>query len=136
MVVYMRRSEQREQAFILLFEKQFFPESSCDDLIELFNETSEQIASKYAKLLFEGVCKNCDKLDLLISEFARGWKINRIPKVNIAILRLAIYEMLYIDAVPEKIAINEAVELAKKYSSKEDASFINGILGSVSRKDF
>ncbi len=131
----MKRTEQREQAFILLFEKQFFTEKTCNELIDAFNETSEQKASKYAQEVFCKTCENTEVIDGYISEFAKGWKINRLPKVNLAILRLAICEMLYVDEVPDNIAINEAVELAKKYSGKEDSSFINGILGSVSRKE-
>ena len=62
-----------------------------------------------------------------------GWTIERVSKVDLALLKLAIYEMKYADSVPDNVAINEAVELAKKYSSKDDASFINGILGAISR---
>lgn len=131
----MKRTEQREQAFILLFEKQFFPDRTCGELIDAYNETSEQPVSRYAQNVFCRTCENSEKIDSYISEFAKGWKINRLPKVNLAILRLAICEMLFVEEVPDNIAINEAVELAKKYSGKEDSSFINGILGSVSRKE-
>ena len=65
--------------------------------------------------------------------YSKGWKTNRLPKVNLAILRLAIYEIKYVDDVPASVAINEAVELAKKYSGEGDYSFINGILGSVAK---
>ncbi len=69
----------------------------------------------------------------LISKYLKSWKLSRLPKVSLAILYVAIYEMKYADSVPDNVAINEAVELAKKYSSKDDASFINGILGAISR---
>ena len=72
-------------------------------------------------------------LDSKISEFASGWRLARIPKINIAILRVAIYEILLVDGVPASVAVNEAVELAKKYSGTDDAAFINGILGSLVR---
>ncbi len=71
--------------------------------------------------------------DEIIEKYANGWKLSRIPKVNLSVLRLALCEIIYIDGVPENVAINEAVELAKKYSGKEDFSFVNGILGSYSR---
>ena len=71
--------------------------------------------------------------DRKINTYSKGWKTNRLPKVNLAILRLAIYEIKYVDDVPASVAINEAVELAKKYSGEGDYSFINGILGSVAK---
>ena len=73
------------------------------------------------------------ELDDVINKYSKGWKANRLPKVNLAILRLAIYEIKYLDDVPNSVAINEAVELAKKYSGEGDYSFINGILGSVAK---
>lgn len=129
----MNRIQQREQAFFLLFQNQFhIDDNSSDESIELFNENIEQV-SDYAKELYNGVIEKQDEIDQIIASFSNGWKINRIPKVNIAILRLAIYEMKYVENVPDSVAINEAVELCKKYSGKEDSSFINGILGSYSR---
>lgn len=127
----MNRIQQREQAFFLIFQSQFKSDSD-EDAIELYSENMETVGD-YAKLLYNGVSEKTEELDDVISSFSSGWKINRIPKVNLSILRLAVYEMKYINEVPDSVAINEAVELAKKYSGKEDASFINGILGSYSR---
>ena len=87
----------------------------------------------YAKELFETTFAHISKLDEIIERYSNGWKLNRIPKVNLSVLRLALAEIIYVDSVPENVAINEAVELAKKYSGNEDYSFINGILGSYSR---
>lgn len=129
----INRFKQREQAFFLLFQHQFkLTIEEEDDAIQLYSENIEEVGD-YAKELYNGVIANQDEIDEIITSFSNGWKINRIPKVNIAILRLAIYEMKYVDSVPNSVAINEAVELCKKYSSKEDSSFVNGILGSYSR---
>lgn len=129
----MNRIKQREQAFFLIFQS-LFSDNIDDDGIALYSENVELVGD-YAKELYYGVTENKDELDEIISSFSNGWKIARIPKVNISILRLAIYEMKHVDSVPSSVAINEAVELAKKYSSKEDASFINGILGAYSRSE-
>lgn len=129
----MNRIKQREQAFFLIFQS-LFSDNIDDDGIALYSENVELVGD-YAKELYYGVTENKDELDEIISSFSNGWKIARIPKVNISILRLAIYEMKHVESVPSSVAINEAVELAKKYSSKEDASFINGILGAYSRSE-
>ncbi len=127
----MNRIQQREQAFFLIFQSQFKSDSD-DEAIELYSENMETVGD-YAKLLYNGVNSRKEELDDIISSFSSGWKINRIPKVNLSILRLAVYEMKFVEEVPDSVAINEAVELAKKYSGKDDASFINGILGAYSR---
>ena len=78
---------------------------------------------------------NRDEIDKIISENSVGWKIERLPKVTLAIMRLAFCELLYVPSVPTGVTINEAVELAKKFASQEDASFINGILGKYVREN-
>lgn len=128
----MNRIKQREQAFVLLFQSQFKSNDDDDESLALYNENVEQIGD-YAIELFKGVKDNTEKIDEIISQYIQGWKISRISKVNLSILRIAVYEMKYIDSVPDSVAINEAVELCKKYSGKEDSSFINGVLGSYSR---
>lgn len=127
----MNRIQQREQAFFLIFQNQF-KANFGEDSVSLYSENVEEVG-EYAKELYDGVTEKADELDEIISSYSNGWKLNRIPKVNLSILRLAVYEMKYVESVPDSVAINEAVELAKKYSGKEDSSFINGILGSFSR---
>lgn len=128
----MNRSQMREQAFVLLFEKEFFKDKSCKEIEEIYNENMAEL-SDYAIDVFEGTVLHTDELDEIIKEFSNGWSIKRIPKVNLAILRLALYEMKYVDGVPLAVVANEAVELAKKYSGAEDFAFVNGILSSYSR---
>lgn len=130
----MKRYEMREQGFFLVFENLFTANSDMNELIELYSDNVEPVCD-YAKELFSGVSEKKSELSELISNHSKSWKINRLPKVTLAILYIAIYEMKYIDAVPVSVAINEAVELAKKYDAAEDASYINGILGAISRED-
>lgn len=128
----MNRSEKREQAFSLLFEREFFKEMPLEEIEEVFSENIAPL-TEYAKELFEGAVSHFDELDEIISQYSKDWKIHRIPKVNLSILRLALFEIIYEDDVPESVVINEAVELAKKYSGKEDSAYINGILGNYLR---
>lgn len=121
-----KRSEEREQAFCLLFQSLF----NTDENFEIYEENIESVGD-YARSVAEGVEEKKDNLDELIEKYSKGWKVKRLPKVNLAILRLAAYEVLFVDDVPESVAINEAVELAKKYSGESDYSFINGVLGAL-----
>lgn len=129
----MKRNEMREQGFFLIFENLFTPNNDMDELISLYSENVEPVCD-YAKEVFAGVNEKKDELDELITAYSKSWKISRLPKVTLALLYLSIYEMKYVDSVPVNVAINEAVELAKKYAGAADASFINGVLGSVARE--
>lgn len=129
----MQRSEAREQAFILVFEKLFNPELTVNDMKEIAENSELFELDEFAEKLFVTVCENVEKTDELISENLRKWTLARIPKVSLALLRLAVTEIMFFDDIPDGVSANEAVELAKKYSTDEDASFINGVLGSVIR---
>lgn len=89
---------------------------------------------EYLKTIVNGVVEKEEVLDELIKKYAIGWNINRISRIARAILRVATYEILHYEDVPESVAINEAVELTKKYDTKETAAFVNGILGSIVRE--
>ena len=89
---------------------------------------------QYIEQVVQGVQQSCAELDAEIESFSNGWKVERIAKVDLSILRLALYEMSHRQDVPESSAINEAVELAKKYGSDKSAKFINGVLGGISRQ--
>ena len=130
----MTRKEERIQAFTLIFQAIFNPDSSVDELIENADEADNIQVSTFAKMLAETVIEKKDEIDSLISEYSVGWKIERIPKVSLAVLRLAICEMLFVESIPVSVSINEAVELAKTFASSDDASYINGILGSVAKR--
>lgn len=128
----MTRKQAREEAFILIFEKQINGEST-EDILQLAKEVREIEPDEYTVNTFVGVFDNIEAIDSLISENLKGWSIKRLSKAVLAILRLAIYEMKYIDEIPVSVSINEAVELAKKYSGKEDSSFVNGLLGTLAK---
>lgn len=130
--IKLTRSEAREQAFMLLFSKSFDDEP-LEDTIEDNAEMFEGGVCGYAQAVVTAIeCKK-DEIDAEISKFLKkGWTISRISKPSLAILRLAIYEIKYIDSVPGSVAVNEAVELAKKYTIDE-SKFVNGILGSYIR---
>ncbi len=131
----MTRSMAREQAFVLVFEKNF-SEYDVPEILEMAKETRDFAEDKdgYVVKAFTGVFENVDAIDEIISANLSGWTIGRISKVSLAVLRLAIYEMKFMDEIPVAVSIDEAVELCKKYSTADDSSFVNGVLGTVARK--
>ncbi len=129
----MTRSEQREEVFILVFEKTFH-EETIDEVIECAKELRGDKITDYIINTAKGVFDKQSELDTIIEENSIGWKINRISRVSLCILRIAIFEMLFEDGVPTGVAINEAIELCKKYTSDEEKKFVNGVLGAVSKK--
>lgn len=128
----MTRKQAREEAFILIFEKEL-NDSSLDEILDLAEQVREIKPDQYVKNVFFGVFENLEKIDGIISKNAVGWSINRITKTSLAVLRLAIYEIEFVEDIPVSVSINEAVELTKKYSTKEDSSFVNGILSTVAK---
>ena len=129
----MTRRQAREQAFAILFEKSFHPETEMDDILEISIEQELVQDDEYATRLAKTAWDKLFDIDELIEKNSIGWRISRISKVSLAILRLAICEILFIPEVPVSVSINEAVELCKKYGAEEDAPFVNGILGSIAR---
>jgi len=129
----MSRRSVRKNEFYLLFQMDFNDKEEFEEVKEIFFDQQEEPVTEQEKNLIlervEGAKEHLEELDALIGKYAKDWDINRMNKVDLAILRLAIYEMNYVDDVPVGVAINEAVELAKKFSSDEAPSFINGILG-------
>lgn len=126
------RKTAREQAFILIFEKSFNNES-VDDILEMSVQLKDFVEDEYTKKVFLGVYEKLEDIDALISMNSKGWEISRIGRVALSLMRLAIFEMQNLDDVPIGVSVNEAVELCKKYATEADASFLNGILGSIAR---
>lgn len=128
----MTRKEERELLFLLLFENDFnnYDLSEIVENKKAFDLKDFKITD-FVEQIFLGVKDNKNMIDDLISSHSLKWGKNRISKVSINILRLAIYEILFRDDIPKNVSINEAVELAKKYGVSSESSFINGILGSV-----
>ena len=129
----MTRREAREQAFIVLFEKIFDEESTISEIVATAKETELIKINSFAENTLIAVEENIAVIDEIIEANSQDWTISRLPKVTLAILRLAVAEIRYVDDVPNGVAVNEAVELAKKYGTYEDASFINGILGAIAK---
>ncbi len=132
----MNRYKIREHAFKLLFLTGFYAEADRQDQLELYFDREElKEADKSAKdaILekYQGVMEEEEQIDDQINKVALGWRTDRMGKVDLSILRLAVYEMNYDDSVPSGAAINEAVELGKKYGQEESAAFINGILAKL-----
>jgi len=127
----MNRKRSREIAMELLFGMTL-SKNTLEETIETFIEDCEMnlktIDLEYIKGILAKVEENITVIDQKIEEALTNWKIDRVSKVNISILRLAIAEMLYVEDVPEKVAINEAIELTKKYSDEKSVSFVNGVL--------
>lgn len=129
----MNRREAREQAFILMFEKSFQPDMSMEEMIAFNVENGLLEADNFAVDLAVKSWKNIENIDSVIEKNSIARKMNRISKVSLAVLRMALCEMLYFSDIPVGATINEAVEICKKYASEDEYSFVNGILGAVSR---
>lgn len=125
----MTRSESREQAFILNFEAQF-SNRDIEEIISLANETRDFKLSSFAKELIKFTANNRNEINDIISKHVVRWNVKRISKVAMAVLQLAIGEIMNFEDIPVSVSINEAVELCKKYGGDDDFSFVNGILGS------
>ncbi len=127
----MNRRQLREQIFKLLFRVEFNAPEDMPEQKELFlaqtdefDETDqEKIDSKYTRIM-----DKLEEIDSLINEKAKGWSTKRMGKVELTIMRLAVYEMIFDEEIPTSVAINEAVELAKKFGQDESPAFVNGVL--------
>ena len=129
----MARPIAREAAMQLVFEQIFGGEGETQTLVDLIDYAPSKEDQAYINTIVNGVREYAAKLDEEITACLRGWTIARLSRVDLAILRLAVFEMKYTD-LPAPIAINEAVELTRKYSQEESCSFVNGVLGTISRK--
>ena len=128
----MKRSEIREAAFLLTFEK-LFTDDPVDSIIDTAYEVDEFEMDEECEELFKAVNDKAAEIDDIIAKNSEKRQLSRIPKVSIAILRVAIYEMLYSEKVPNNVAISEAVLLAKKFTYTPDVKFINGVLGVIAK---
>ena len=129
----MKRTEARELAFKLIYSLEI-QKNMEEEQIEIFfeeNEITNNEEKEFIKTIFEGLINNKSEIEELIqSNLKEKWTIDRISKIDLAILKVAIYELIY-SKVPYKVVINEAVELAKKYGDDSSKSFVNGILDSI-----
>lgn len=136
----MSRREMREQVFKLLFRIEFNDEDAMSEQKELFFDNAEVVVSEDDNMMvsddmkaeisdkYEKIAGKIDEIDKMINEKAEGWKTGRMGKVDLTILRLAVYEIVFDGDIPTQVAINEAVELAKKFGRDESGKFVNGVL--------
>ena len=129
----LSRREERQQALTFVFER-LFRDDSAEEVFEDATEARDEEISDYARTVVNGVEEHLTDIDTLIEKNLKGWKKNRIAKIALTILRIAVYEICYAADIPVSVAINEAVELAKCYATDKEASFINGILGAVAKQ--
>ncbi len=130
----MTRRESREAAFCAAFEASF----GANTLEEVFAQrrlSEEPVPDAYGKKLLRAAAEHAEEIDSQIAGKLAGWNLDRISRVSRTVLRLAVAEMLYLSAeTPHSVAINEAVELMKKFGGEEDYQFVNGVLGTVARQ--
>ncbi|MCD7776637.1 MAG: transcription antitermination factor NusB [Firmicutes bacterium] len=127
----MRRTESREAALALLFERFARRDEDAEKLYSTSVILREQKTSEYMRELYFGVCDKCDFLDWKIEGASRGWSMERMSAMTAAILRLSAYELYFENDMPARVIINEAVELAKTYDAVSSPSFVNGVLGKL-----
>lgn len=131
----MSRREQREEIFKLLFSVSFHDKNEFEHQLELFCRAGKDELSMddmdYIVNKVRSIVDRLSDIDELISANTKGWRIDRLSKVVLSILRLGIYEILFDDTVPQKVAINEAVEISKRYADDEAFGFVNALLGRV-----
>lgn len=144
----MSRKNAREDTFRIIFESLINKMEPEEYLDRYFEEVQKPVIDEdnafineptgsdndYVKTVVDGVLEKSEELDGIIKENLKGWDVSRISKVSVAALRLALFEIIYMDDIPVGVAANEAVELAKRYEGQECASFVNGALGSAIEK--
>lgn len=130
----MKRSVAREQAFILIFEKSFLGEE-IPEIIESAKLARALDDDPFMADLAQGTFAHIDAIDAVVEKHCIGWKKERISRVALALMRLCCYELLYRPDIPVSVSIDQAVELAKKFATEEDAAYINGVLGTVARTE-
>ena len=132
-----KKRDERETTFVLLFESMFRgdDEEGINDIIEAAQEVGELDINENTISEFKNILAKSDELDKIIAEYVQNRQFNRIPKIHVAIMRIALYEILYNDKIPTEVAIAEATRIAEKYALKPDVKAINGVLGAYARKN-
>lgn len=131
----MNRRQEREEAFLMLFEAEFDKARGAEDIYGQAKEAREVEESPYVRRVLEGVIAHREELDALIAKHSHGWRRERISNVAGAALLLSCYEILYMEDIPVRVSINEALELMKKYDEDKARVFVNGVLNAISRDE-
>lgn len=127
-----KRREDRQQALQLVYER-MFRDDTFEDLCTDALDARDEAISDYAEQIIKGIEDHLQEIDELIEANLKGWKLNRISKIALAAMRISVYEMKYIKSVPVSVSINEAVKMTKEFASDKDGSFVNGVLGAVTK---
>lgn len=128
----MTKRQCRENAYLLLFEASL-RDDTPEELYAIAEEVEEIVVDDNVKQLVEGVLAHTEELDEIIASFSKKRAIGRIPRINLILLRMAIYEIKYLPKTPVNVAVSEAVDISQKYTYQEDTAFINGVLGAYTR---
>ena len=134
----MKRRELREHIFELLFRVEFNEREEMPEQMRLFFESLPELSEgdqAYMEKKYERIMERLPEIDRLLGEAAEGWKVSRMGKTDLAILRLAVYEMEFDEDVPVGVAVNEAVELSKKFGRDGSPAFVNGVLGKIGKME-
>ena len=129
----MGRKKARDNAFKCIYQLEFMDDKNVEKLLEYCYDENQNTDNEkeYIQKVVNGVVENLSIIDGNILKNLKNWSINRIAKIDLAILRLAIYEILYLEDIPAKVSVNEAVELAKEYGGTDSKSFVNGLLAKI-----
>lgn len=132
----MGRRASRETAMKLLYQLEIQKDDKSEQIdMALEDENLTDNDKKYIRSVIDGVNENTTLIDSIIEKNSMGWKISRFSKIDLSILRISIYEILYRDDIPFSVSVNEAVELAKRYSNEDSGAFVNGLLAKVTKSD-
>ena len=137
----MKRRELREHIFQLLFRVEFNGQDEMAEQVSLYvddmkeEEIVEPKDETYIEEKYKKIVEKLPEIDELLEKYSKGWKLSRMNKVDLTILRLGVYEMKYDEDIPERVAINEAVELAKKFGGDKSPAFVNAVLAKLSSKE-
>ena len=127
----LNRKEQREAVFALLFETEFHPDMTPEEIFALSGDNRDIADDEYVRDTYFGVRAHLDEIDEIVSRHAKGWKTSRMSRVSRSVIRLCVYEMIYADSIPTNVSLNEAVELSKKYDEDKARPFVNGVLNAI-----
>lgn len=130
----MTRREIREHLFRMMFRKDFYDETELNEQINYYFDSLEEPKEKdldYLKERFNKILDKIPEIDKELEEISSGWKLNRMGKVDLTVMRIAIFEILFDESIPNKVAVNEAVEIAKTFGGDSSGSFVNGVLAKL-----
>ena len=131
----MNRYDARENAFAVVFSSHFQKDTKIEEILSLYIESQEKENDEYFRQLIYTVWDHISEIDALIEKNLNNWKICRISKVALATLRIGVAEIVYIEETPNHVAINEAVEIAKKYEDQKCGNFVNGVLSAITKSN-